>query len=268
MLTNKTYGSRHAQAGVSLIELMISIALGLLLLGAATAMTVQSMVMNADTLGSARLNQNLDSVLQVMVNDIRRAGFSANVTAGAAGVDYANLEDLNIVSASCVLYAYNANGDGTKNENERFGFKQVGSAIQMRTTCPDSDGANCWTSCLDSVGTWVDLTDSGIVTISGLAFNSSNSKCLNITDKVFWVTRPSLTTTNFPCVETDSTKLDHYVVPYAPGGTFAVPDTGDRLVETRQVNVQIGGNLTNDNSTTKSQAVAINVRNNHMSEIP
>jgi len=82
MLIEKTLNTKHRQAGVTLIELMISIVLGLLILSAATAMTVQSMVMNADTLSSARLNQNLDSVIQVMVNDIRRAGYSASFTGG------------------------------------------------------------------------------------------------------------------------------------------------------------------------------------------
>ena len=59
MLITKTIKTKHFQTGVSIIELMISIVLGLLLLGAATAMTVSSMVMNADTLNSARLNQIL-----------------------------------------------------------------------------------------------------------------------------------------------------------------------------------------------------------------
>ena len=60
MPVKKTLIKRQGQKGMSLIELMISIALGLLIVVAATAMTVKSLVMNTDTLASAKLNQDID----------------------------------------------------------------------------------------------------------------------------------------------------------------------------------------------------------------
>jgi prepilin peptidase dependent protein B len=271
MFNEKTINTKHRQAGMTLIELMISIVLGLLLLGAATAMTVSSMVMNGDTLQSARLNQDLDSVMQVMVNDIRRAGYSANFIKGQPGYVFADNEDLNIVSASCILYAYNANGDSVLDSEEKFGFRWDGGAddpIEMGTTV---------TSCDSDTG-WEPLTDTGRITITGLSFDSVNSKCFNFSDlgkNAYWVT-PEEGTTKFPCmavildIPSEKDKLVNYVsddngdFPVL-GETGTVSDllTGDKLIESRQVNVRIMGNLLgNDSSIRKVQSVAINVRNN------
>lgn len=274
MLIEKTLNTKHRQAGVTLIELMIAIVLGLLILSAATAMTVQSMLMNADALSSARLNQNLDSVIQVMVNDIRRAGYSASFT-GGSGIDFADKEDLNIVSASCILYAYNANGNDVLDPEEKFGFKLVGVEIHMRTTCPDAD---CAIDC--SKGTWAALIEANTVSVTGLSFNSLNSKCISIThsDNVedlknrnnYWVTSDPAET-EFPCMATTGTNLNTHVLDasgvYISDQTFVQPAVGDRLIGTRQVNVQIAAELTNDAAMRKSQRVAINVRNNHVRTI-
>lgn len=266
MLLDKTPNIRHCQKGLSLIELLISIALGLLILAAATAMTVKSLTMNTDTLASVRLNQDLDAVTQVMVNDIRRAGFTGGV------FWYADNEDLNIVYNSCILYAYDADEDGVRDNDEKYGFKLVNSEIQMRTSC--SDGATCATDC--SKGTWVPLTDDTVTTITNLNFHSSKSKCISITDSAwvaagntnnYWVTNESSTATQFPCMATSGTGLTNYVVNTSDvyvTGTFVPPQTGDRLIGSRLVNVEITGNLANDSSVTKSQRVEINVRNDHI----
>jgi type IV pilus assembly protein PilW len=257
------------QAGVTLIELMISIALGLLLLSAATAMTVKTMVMNGDTLNSVKLNQDLDAVIQVMVNDIRRAGYTGNL------FNFADGEDLNIPSSSCILYAYDASDDGVLDNNEKYGFRLVNGQIQLRTTC--AAGASCATTC--TAGTWVGLNDPGKINISALSFDTLNSKCLNVTDTTnittgnknnYWETTTD-GITRFPCVTPTSTDVTTYVLDandvYGVG-TYVAPLSGDRLIEARQVNVQITGNLVNDTAMVKNQVVAINVRNNHVRIVP
>lgn len=259
---------KHFQAGMTLVELMVSIVLGLLLLLAATAMTAKSMVMNGDTLKSVKLNQDLDSVIQVMVNDIRRAGFTGGV------FDYADNEDVNIVSSSCVLYSYDLNQNGSVASTERFGFKLVGDEIWLRTQC---SGGSCPTSC--SVGSWAPLTDNARISITNLAFDSLDSKCLSITAKAnitstntnnYWKTTTD-GTLQFPCMATSGTGLTTYVMDsnsvYGTG-TFVAPATGDRLIGARQVNVEIDGQLTNDSTMLKSQRVGIKVRNDQVRVIP
>ena len=274
MLVDKKLKSKYCQKGMSMIELMISIALGLLVLAAATAMTVSSMVSNTDTLASARLNQDLDSVVQVMVNEIRRAGYSGGV------FDFLDNEDINIVSNSCVLYSYDADNDGSLETTEKFGFKfvLVNEEIQMRTNCAASAVA-CATDCDE--GTWVALTDASVVSITNLSFDSVNSKCISITDTAnvvdeenrnnYWVTLTD-GTTEFPCLATSGTDLTTWVKDensvYASGGTFVAPASGDRLIGVRQVNVVVDGNFSNDSSMSKSEQVAISVRNNRVRTIP
>jgi len=272
MLLKKTVIKRQGQKGLSLIELMVSIGLGLLILVAASAMTVKSLVMNTDTLASAKLNQDIDSVTQVMVNDIRRAGFTGFDGIGAP-FRYADNEDLNIVSSSCILYAYNVNEDGVLDANEKFGFRLTGSEIEMRTTC--AAGNTCATDC--TTGTWVALTDDAVTTITTLNFHSSGSKCISITDSNwvalgntnnYWVTDFDLTATQFPCMATTGTGLETFTLNtsdvYVGSGTFVAPQLDDRLIGSRLVNVEIAGRLTNDNTVTKAQQVDINVRNDRI----
>ena len=269
MPVEKTLIKRQGQKGLSLIELMISIALGLLILVAATSMTVKSLVMNTDTLASAKLNQDIDSVTQVMVNDIRRAGYTGGVFL------YLDNEDLNIVNSSCILYAYDVNENRVNDANEKFGFKlsQTGTEVEMRTTC--ADGITCATDC--TKGTWVALTDDAVTTITELNFHSSKSKCISITDSAYavagntnnyWVTNEDLTVMQFPCMATSGTGLNTFTLNnadvYVGSGTFVQPQTDDRLIGSRLVNVEITGRLTNDNTVTKSQDVEINVRNDHI----
>ena len=51
-------------------------------------------------------------------------------------------------------------------------------------------------------------------------------------------------------------------------GTFVAPASGDRLIGVRQVNVALNGNFSNDLSMSKSERVAISVRNNRVRTIP
>jgi prepilin peptidase dependent protein B len=279
MLVKNTLKLRHTHIGVSLIELMISITLGVLLMLAATAMTTSSMVMNADTLKSARLNQDLDSVLQVMVNDIRRAGYSGAVPDFFEGKESLYIKDDN----SCVLYAYDTIEDGGALEAaDMLGFKLDNGAIFMRTSCNNEDNVDCATNCSVDPDGWVALTDVNVIDIStpegtpGLTFDSGNSKCLNIKndpakDNHFWVKteddagNPSW---RFPCADHTDEKLTNYVIQpdgsWVDLGTIEVLKEDDRLIEVRQVNITLQGELKNDDTMVKSQFVAINVRNNRV----
>jgi hypothetical protein len=205
------------------------------------------------------------------VNDIRRAGYTGGV------FSFVTDEGLNIVSNSCVLYAYDSNENGALDVDEKFGFKLVNSRVEMRTSCTTG---SCATDC--GTGTWAPLTDSSMIEITGLVFDSEDSKCLSLThpDNVvepgglntnknnFWVT--TSVTTQFPCLATvaQSGALTTFVPNSAETayetGTFVLPAAKDRLVEFRQVNVLITGRLTNDVSMNKNQRVGINVRNHHV----
>ena len=68
--------SRHAapvQRGFSLIELMVSVVLGLLLVAAVLSLVVSVTKTNADTIRSTRLTQELRTLLEVVSREVTRA---------------------------------------------------------------------------------------------------------------------------------------------------------------------------------------------------
>ncbi len=268
--------ANNSQAAFSLVELMIAIALGLLVAAAVTAMTVKSLTMNNDTLKSARLNQDLDTIMQIMINDIRRAGYGADTVSFAVG------EDINIVSSACLLYSYDRNENGTIDDAERNGFKLDGSDIEMRTSC---NGGNCSTSCLDAVGNWEKLTDPDVIDVTQLTIDSEDSKCHNIDKSISLEVKSDTSATDFACSETTRSNIEEWddsdtdpanwdwssigastVLPLRTNThTKADGMTGaDRSIGIRHVNLSIQGELTNDSSISKALDVSIKVRNNHI----
>jgi Tfp pilus assembly protein PilW len=74
MLTNiRVFAPHNRVNGFSLIELMISIVVGMLVVAGATKLIVAINQSNADTITSARLTQELRTTLEVIAADLRRA---------------------------------------------------------------------------------------------------------------------------------------------------------------------------------------------------
>lgn len=64
---------KKAQAGLSLIELMIAMVVGLIVIGAAIALVVSLMRSNNDSIRSMRLSQEMRAVADIMTMEVRRA---------------------------------------------------------------------------------------------------------------------------------------------------------------------------------------------------
>jgi prepilin peptidase dependent protein B len=167
------------QSGFTLIELMVSIAIGLFVAGAVTAFFVVNVKSNTDTLTMTRLTQELRGVMELMTRDIRRAGYWADAdSAAGAGATTPNpfLSGADDVAVdkygtepdnSCITFAYQTNTTAGVQDTERFGFRlrkedvdgeQVG-AVEARTAnnaCGD-DG-------------WENVTDENVLNISQLTF--------------------------------------------------------------------------------------------------
>lgn len=69
-------GQRGRQIGLTLIELMIGIVVGSIVLGAVIAVYASTIRGSNTALRTARLNQELRSTMDLMVREIRRAGFN------------------------------------------------------------------------------------------------------------------------------------------------------------------------------------------------
>lgn len=143
------------ERGFSLTELMIGSAVGLLVIAGAMQLYLLNLRATTDNLRLSRLNQELRATLDLLHNDLRRAGYWS-FTPGLdnpADNPFQNADNrLRLGRApgesedSCILYSYDANADGqvgvgaagtpsltTATVNlEQFGFRLRNGQVQMR----------------------------------------------------------------------------------------------------------------------------------------
>lgn len=198
--------SEQGESGVSLVELLISILVGILLLTGITSIYVSTSKSNANNLQLARINQEVRAIIGVMSREIRRAGYWGVVpgTVGTVGnptwitaiyanntVDLASNPFWNALTLSnytggngaasnqsCLLFSYDWDGnkqvgDGTAGTPvEQFGFRWRHSL--------DVDGDGRQDSVLEmrlsgspfncNEGVWTSLNDPKLTSITTLAF--------------------------------------------------------------------------------------------------
>lgn len=136
---------RRPARGFSLVELMVGSVIGLIVVGAVTALVLSMMRSNRQTLQSTRLNQELRATLAVVANDLKRArGVDDPFTIATAAVGNV-YEGIDTSAAGCIRYAY-AGGPGgdwrsiyLDTTNDRIVLSTA--ATQANADC-DSDGVD------------------------------------------------------------------------------------------------------------------------------
>lgn len=159
-----------AQRGLSIVELMIGIALGLFLVAGAVTLFVSHLGNSRRMLQEARVNQDLRAAADLISRDLRRAGYWENAMAGTvitAPATTATANPYRIVTdnagASTIEYNFSRDVGADNNavdNNECFGFRLSGGVIEMKTACTP---------------TWQALTDSGTITVSALTLTPSET---------------------------------------------------------------------------------------------
>jgi prepilin peptidase dependent protein B len=74
--------SRAWQQGLSIVELLVGIAVGLFVVGGAVKLFVDNLTNNRRMLVETRVNQDLRAAADLIVRDLRRAGYWRNAQAG------------------------------------------------------------------------------------------------------------------------------------------------------------------------------------------
>lgn len=239
-----------AQKGISLVELMVGLAVGLLIVAGLIGVYIATLSTSGSMLKSTRLDHDLQAIMSIMTNDIRRAGYWNSEAAGAPSTNpFTNTDNINTATAGCILYAYDrgdgAGGapDGLVEDDERYGFKLVNGAVWMRTSgTTSSDCGN---------GNWERLSDENVELIDQLTFSQS-FKCVNSDTGAATTTASS---TGCAAAPTGST-------------------SGQSLVETRVINIELGGRLVASGGSTdtaivrKSLSGSVRVRNERMTVVP
>lgn len=168
------------QSGFTFTELMVALALNVFLLAALIAIFSANINHYRRSLNLNRLNQQLQTAMEIMVSDIRRAGYSAtasnDVGTGqnnnafvASGVDISTN-----VSNNCILFAYDHDNNGalpavsSSVDDERYGFRVINQTLQSRPP-----GASF--SCTANASDWENMIDPGFIEITNLTFTLTTS---------------------------------------------------------------------------------------------
>lgn len=113
-MKNATFRQRNA--GFSLIELMVALAAGLIVVGSVLSFTLSSLQANTEFVTTTRLTQELRANLNMVTDDLRRAGYDegsigylARPATFTGFSQFATIEinnDLDGIGNGCVVYAY------------------------------------------------------------------------------------------------------------------------------------------------------------------
>lgn len=223
--------SRSGRArGLSLIELMVTMAIGLVVMAGVLGLVSNSLRANADSMKTTRLNQEMRAAMDLMVRDIRRAGYRKNYADYIGSIVTGGIFDntVRIVHNGKVApqgghieFQYDLDDDGTLGTtNESFGFRLDTAAGVIRYT----------TSALAGTPTWQALTDPNVIQVTELSF------CL-------W---PGATATDCPTEVPTAAKA---VLP------------GSARVSVYTVRITLKAQLRNDPSTLRTLTENVRVRN-------
>lgn len=144
------------QKGVSIIEVLMALLISTIVTAAVITLFSNSLNTSRQLTGTAKLDQTLNNALETIAQDIQRAGYNTNATASATNPFFSGADDVTIGGgANCVTFSYQIDSTSTPATVNRFGYQLSGGAVQYRTS-----GTGCGT------GTWSNLTDPNLVTIS------------------------------------------------------------------------------------------------------
>jgi type IV pilus assembly protein PilW len=243
--------SLQRQKGAGLVELMIGMAIGLIIVAAAATVYVTTVRGGADTPRSAKLNIELRGAMDIMVAEIRRAGylwFDADTDLSTNPFMQANT-NLTLVGSDCLLFAYDANANNTADQPEDtsdyFGFKKNGSKVSMRLggTAPSTSAG-----CSAAGDSWEGITDDNSIIVDTLTFVVTY-QCLN--------SKTGVGSASQACATGNAI--------YDAASAAAVKSD---LVEIRKVDITLVGHHKDDEQTSMSLSQSVRVRNDRIQTVP
>jgi prepilin-type N-terminal cleavage/methylation domain-containing protein len=168
--------SIQVKSGFTLVELMIALFLGSLLLSMVIGLYVNNITHGDKALKISKLRTDLQAIVGLMENDIRRAGFGGNAFMVGASQQKV-VDSISTVTQKCIVYAYNYDDGIVVNSNHFMGFRYSTASKSIQFGKKVNPQAN---QCFNS-GYWVNLTDPEFLEIHDLSFSESISTHLQAT---------------------------------------------------------------------------------------
>jgi len=232
------------QGGVSLIELMIGITVGLIILAGVVTVVAKTTFSGLENVRAVQLNQQIRGTMDLIRRDLQRAGYVEAWTPGSATVTTSTLDmdAINtfgtvtltgtctttggVTTCTCILYSYDRNADGVKGDSgagfELYGFRLNNGAIETRRS---GTTHNC------TSGQWWDLTDAS-VNVTALGF------------------------------EHDLLDSTTYYINGTGNGSTACP-SGEVCLDRRKINISVTAELSSDSAVKVQISNEVKIKNDH-----
>ncbi|MEO8080339.1 MAG: prepilin-type N-terminal cleavage/methylation domain-containing protein [Caldimonas sp.] len=159
-------GTHRLSRGLSLIELMVGTAVGLVAAAAGAALVSAHVHDSRRLVAEARLMQDLRTAADIVARDLRRAGYWASAASGVRGDDEGEIVVANpyvalaasAAASDAVAFAFSRDviENDTVDGNEQFGFRLRTGALELQL----------------GAGNWQAITDIGTVVVTGFAVES------------------------------------------------------------------------------------------------
>jgi len=171
LIINKHQKTTLSQQGFTLVEFMISMALSLAAILVVTSIYITSFQIDSKTIKFSRLNDEVTSIMALLSEDIKRAGYVANaelmISSGTPSpAEFRTVLVTDVIAGendnSCILFSYDFDDSGAyETPSEDFGYRFTNDELQIRKTASACTG-----------GTWEALTDPSFVKIEATVINS------------------------------------------------------------------------------------------------
>jgi Tfp pilus assembly protein PilW len=138
-------GVRLLARGLSIVELLVGVAVGLFIVAGAAYFTVNFNAENRRLLLEARLTQDMRAAMDIITRDIRRAGYWQNAASGVSltaavppavlydSTGFAAVTPASGASASSITYAYDKSASAAATAGDLSSFSLNASGVLLTT---------------------------------------------------------------------------------------------------------------------------------------
>ena len=163
------------QRGLSLVELMVAMVIGMIVIGASLSVFIGILGANSTQMKISRLNHELRTAMTAVTRDLRRAGYNnwtvAQLSTGDFTASGQLVPTMTVGTVGSVEVSYDIDSNGG---TERYGFQLVGNVLQAYVGAPG----------------WTNVTDPNVIQITSFAITNRSPAPISPTGAVSTVTVP------------------------------------------------------------------------------
>ena len=243
----RNHPSTLIQRGLSIVELLVGIAVGLFIVAGTTKLFVDYLGSNRNLLLETRVNQDLRAAADLVVRDLRRASYWRNASAGIstdpAVAPVANPHGTVAFSSGVLTYSYSKdNNNNLDLSSEGFGIQRAvvsgKGVLQLQT----------------AAGGWQTITDPGTLDIpstNGLTITPSTARVVELWDAC-------------PCIFELTCTKNQFLDPNPGTGLTGIYFANRPRISIRQYLLNIRAQASADPNIVREIRQRVRVRNDQM----